>query len=238
MKKITCFSTHEFEQKNLTLIAQKLGLTIQFIKYKLDKHTASFAKESDAILCWANDDLSKETLEVLYHNGLKYISLRTAGFSNLDIKTAQDLKLKVSRVPSYSPQSIAEHTAALLLSLNRKIIKASNRVKDFNFSLEGLEGMQIFGKTVGIIGAGQIGKAFANIMLGFGCKVLIYDQKIDPELEKMQNITYTNLLDIFKNVDILSLHCPLNEQTKYIINKDSLNRMKKISLLLILEEVG
>jgi len=154
------------------------------------------------------------------------ISLRTAGYSHIDFEVAKEESFVVTRVPSYSPESIAEHAATLLMSINRKILKAHQRVRDFNFTLDGLEGFQVFGKTVGVIGAGSIGKSFINIMSGFGCKVLVFDKYIDPEIEGLKNVEYCDLNIVLKNSDIISLHCPLVKETHHILNKVAFELMK------------
>ncbi len=231
-KKIACFSSHDFETKYLELAASELGLEIKHIPYQLNEKTYIFAEDADAILCWANDTLDAKILNLLKKQGVKMISLRTAGYSHIDFECAKELGFCVTRVPSYSPESIAEHAVALLMSLNRKLIKAHQRIRDFNFTLDGLEGFQVFGKTVGVIGAGSIGKAFVNIMSGFGCKVLIYDKNIDPILAAKENVQYCELEQLLAKADILSLHCPLVKDTHHILNAKTLALMKKGSFII------
>jgi D-lactate dehydrogenase len=164
-------------------------------------------------------------LKQLAEKGVKIIALRCAGFNNVDLNAAKKYNLKVCRVPAYSPQAVAEHAMAMILTLNRKTHKAYNRVREQNFSLNGLLGFDLFGKTVGIIGTGNIGKAFAKIAIGFGCKVLAYDIVTSAEMEK-DGVRFVSLDEIFKSSDIISLHCPLNDQTKHIVNKESIVLMK------------
>ncbi|HTF81536.1 MAG TPA: 2-hydroxyacid dehydrogenase, partial [Cytophagales bacterium] len=178
------------------------------------------------VCVFVNDVLNASVIEDLAHNQVKTIALRCAGFNNVDLAAAKAHGLRVVRVPSYSPHAVAEHALALLLTLNRKTHKAYNRVREGNFSLQGLEGFDLFGKTIGVIGVGNIGRIFINIMKGFGCKILVYDIVQDPELLQ-QNVTYVPLERLFHESDVISLHCPLNAQTKYLINKDSLSLMKE-----------
>jgi D-lactate dehydrogenase len=152
--------------------------------------------------------------------------LRCAGFNNVDFEAAKKHNIRVCRVPAYSPQAVAEHAMAMILTLNRKTHKAYNRVRDQNFSLNGLLGFDLFGKTIGVIGTGNIGKSFARIAIGFGCKVLAFDVVLDPQLEQL-GVEYTDLNTLFKESDIISLHCPLNENTKHIIDVKTLSVMKK-----------
>lgn len=157
---------------------------------------------------------------------VKIIALRCAGFNNVDLDAAKKYGIHVCRVPAYSAEAVAEHAMAMILTLNRKTHKAYNRVREQNFSLNGLLGFDLHGKTIGIIGTGNIGKAFAKIAKGFGCKILAFDVVVDPEMEK-DGVIFTNLNSLFKEADIISLHCPLNEKTKHIINENSLSLMKE-----------
>ncbi|MBD66015.1 MAG: hydroxyacid dehydrogenase [Halobacteriovoraceae bacterium] len=231
--KIKCFSTHKFEQKYLTHWADELDLKVEYIETSLNKDTVELAQGFDCISCWASDTLDKNVLTKLKNFGVKLISLRSAGYSHIDLAHAQKIGLMVTRVPSYSPEAIAEHTVGLLLCLNRKYMKAFQRVKDFNFTLDGLEGLTLFGKTVGVIGTGKIGSAFARIMKGFGCKILLYDIHKDNELEKELKASYVNeLKDLLSQSDIVSLHCPLNESTRYVINSKTIDFLKPTAFLL------
>jgi D-lactate dehydrogenase len=170
-------------------------------------------------------------MQVLATKGVKIIALRCAGFNNVDVEAAKQHGIKVCRVPAYSPQAVAEHAVAMLLTLNRKTHKAYNRVREQNFALNGLLGFDVYGKTVGVIGTGNIGKAFCKIMLGFGCKVLAFDLFVDKELETM-GVEYKPLIELFEAADIVSLHCPLNEQTKHLINQQTIAMMKKGVMLI------
>tara|TARA_R110002072_G_scaffold534_6_gene4002 strand:+ start:175538 stop:176536 length:999 start_codon:yes stop_codon:yes gene_type:complete len=230
--KVKCFSTHSFEERYLTKWAQTYKLDIDFLSTSLNKDVVSLAKGYDCISCWPSDDLGKEVLESLHGFGVKMISLRSAGFSHLDLAKAKELGMTITRVPSYSPEAIAEHTLGLLMCLNRKYLKAFQRVRDFNFTLEGLEGVNIHGKTVGVVGTGQIGEAFARIMKGMGCTLLLNDKVENTELAKEIGAKYVDLDTLLSQSDIISLHCPLNESTRYLINSKNIDLIKPSAFLL------
>lgn len=202
-----------------------------FIEESLNENTVKIAHGSEIISCFVNDDLSAKVIERLAKSGLRLIALRCAGFNNVDLKAAEQNKILVVRVPEYSPHAVAEHAVALLLSLNRKIHKAYNRVREGNFSINGLTGFDINGSTVGVIGTGKIGKLFAGIMIGFGAKVLAFDPFPDLELKRM-GVDYLTLDEIWMKSDIISLHCPLTLDSHHIINADSLAKMKDGAFLI------
>lgn len=226
------YSTHDFELEYLKHWTEKLGLQAIFLDSALKSETVKLASDSICVSCWANDDLGTSTLNDLSQLGVKYISLRSAGFSHIDLDTAKQLGLSVARVPAYSPQAIAEHTLGLLMCLNRKLPRSFQRVKDFNFKLDGLEGITLYGKSVGIIGVGKIGEAFARIMRGMGCKLYLHDPQVNKSLASELDAEYVGLETLLQNSDVVSLHCPLNDHTKYIINEDSLKYLKKDAFLL------
>ena len=227
--KIAIFSTHKFE-KNFLNDANKIsGHELVYIDAVLNEQTVSLASGCDVVAAFVSDKLDRKNLEKLKSLGIKLIALRSAGFNHVDLKAASELGLPVVRVPEYSPYAVAEHAVCLILALNRKIHKAYNRIKEFNFTLDGLVGFDLHGKTVGVIGTGKIGSAFARIMMGFGCRVLTYDLKVNQSLQGVQN---TTLEDIYKNSDIISLHVPLTPKTHHIINKNSLDLMKENVLLI------
>jgi D-lactate dehydrogenase len=230
--KVKCFSSHAFEIKYLESWASFFKLKVSFTEIKLSLDSAVLAEGFDSVSCWASDDLSSPVLQKLKDSGVRFISLRSAGYSHLDLECAKDLGLTVTRVPSYSPESIAEHTLGLLMCLNRKFAKAFQRVRDFNFTLDGLEGVTLHGKTVGIVGFGKIGQAFARIMKGMGCNVLVFDPNQDENLAKDFGVDYTSLKELLTKSDIISLHCPLNKSTYHIINSDSINHIKPSAFLL------
>ncbi|HEX3078305.1 MAG TPA: 2-hydroxyacid dehydrogenase [Lachnospiraceae bacterium] len=193
----------------------------KYIEAKLNSDTAQLASGCKGVVAFVNDTLDKETIDVLYGLGVEVIAMRCAGYNNVDMQAAYE-KIHVLRVPSYSPYSVAEHAAALLLCLNRKIHKAYNRTRDFNFTLSNLTGFDLHGKTVGVIGTGQIGKIFINICKGFGMEVLAYD----PYPDTKADIHYVDLKELLNQSDIISLHCPLTDMTHHIINSDSIKEMK------------
>jgi D-lactate dehydrogenase len=224
--KIAFFNTksydkHAFEEEN-----KAFGQNITYFELGLTKETVSVLNGFDAVCVFVNDKLDAEMLSTMKTAGIKLIALRSAGFNNVDLVAADTLGIKVLRVPAYSPNSISEHAVGLILTLARKIHKAYNRVRENNFSLEGLTGFELRGKVVGVIGTGNIGAAFAKTMHnGFGCTVIAYDPFPDKELEKI-GVMYTSLQKIFSESDIISLHCPLTPATKHVINADSFALMK------------
>ncbi len=226
LMKAICFSVHDFEKVYLETWAKNLSLEIDFLTVGLTGETVDLARGYDAVICWANDNLSGASLKHLHKNGVKMVSLRSAGFSHLDFEVAKELGLVVGRVPSYSPEAIAEHTFGLLMCLNRHYPRAFQRIKDFNFTLEGLEGVTLKGKTVGVVGAGLIGAAFARIMKGVGCQILLHDPNEDQELARELGASYMGLEELLRQSDIVSLHCPLNYKTRYILNKETISLMK------------
>jgi D-lactate dehydrogenase len=233
VNKVTCFSVHDFERERLLKVGKAQGLSLNLLSHRLDEATAELVHGSRAVMTFASDQLSEPVLKILKDHGVEMISLRSAGFSHLDVKAAQQMGFTVARVPAYSPEAIAEHAVALMLCLNRKLIHASRRVRELNFKLDGLEGFTVFGKTVGVIGAGHIGLAFVRIMSGFGCKVLIYDPYLDPtKVESIANVEITDLKSLCQESDIISLHCPLNQETHYIISEKELGLMKPHVLLI------
>ncbi len=220
MEKIAFFDTKPYDK----LWFDKLNTeyNIKYLDYKLTPDSAAAAKGCKAVVAFVNDTISSETIDELCALGVKLIALRCAGYNNVDLKYAKD-KIDVVRVPVYSPYAVAEHTMALLLTLNRKIHKAFIRTRDFNFSLNGLTGFDLHGKTAGIIGTGQIGRIFIDICKGFGMSVIAYD----PYPIENSDINYVSLDKLFAESDIISLHCPLTTETRYIINEASLAKMKE-----------
>lgn len=222
MIKVAFFDTKPYDKENFLKEAEGKNLETTFFEAKLDPSTASLAKGFSAVCVFVNDNLSSEVINTLYENGVRLIALRCAGFNNVDTKAAFG-KIHVARVPAYSPYAVAEHAMALLLTSIRRIHKAYNRTRDFNFSLQGLQGFDLYGKTVGVIGTGKIGKVFINICRGFGMNVLAYDLYPD----KNSDINYVGLDELFEKSDIISLHCPLTRDTEYLINRETISQMKK-----------
>lgn len=229
--KIAVFSTHKFE-KNYLEKAFNSRYEVRYISTPLSVETASLAEGNQAVSIFVNDDASAQVLQILNKIGIKYLLLRSAGYNNVDLAYAKKLNLKVSRVPEYSPFAVAEHTVALMLALNRKLIRAHNRVMDQNFSLDGLVGFDMHGKTAGIIGAGKIGQIVARILNGFGCRILIYDKIENEELKNNYQAVYTDCLSLCQQSDIITLHAPLTPETKYLINKACISKMKKGVMLI------
>lgn len=223
--KIAFFDTKEYDRKVFDKYNEKYEYDITYFESKLNSETAMLAKGYDVACVFVNDNADKETLKILEDNGVKCLALRCAGFNNVDLENKG--KLRVVRVPQYSPYSVAEHAVALLLNINRKIYKSYQRTKKYNFSIDGLLGFDIHGKTVGVIGTGKIGKVFIEIMNGFGANVIAYDLFKDEEAEKRLGFKYVELDELYKESDIISLHCPLTKETEKIINKSSIEKMKQ-----------
>lgn len=227
--KIAVFSSKSYDKKTLNdenkalNLAQELSL--EFFESRLSEETAVLTNGFDAVSCFVNDKLDESVLLVLKENGIKAIALRCAGYNNVDLECAHAMGIHVYNVPDYSPDSVAEHALALIMALNRKTHRAHYRVKEGNFSLEGLMGFNVSSKTVGCIGTGRIGKAFVKIMRGFGCKVLCYDAYPSDEVSSW-GCEYLELDALYEQSDIISLHCPLTSDTKHLINASSLNKMK------------
>ncbi len=220
MKKIVMFDAKKYDQKSFEPYKDKYEFI--YFKDRLSSSTAILAKGADAVVCFVNDELNDEVLTTLNSFNIHGVFLRCAGYNNVDLLSAYKNKIHIARVPAYSPYAIAEHAFALILSLNRHINKAYIRSRDFNFNLEGLKGFDLYNKTIGVIGTGKIGRIFIDIAKGFGMKVLCYD----PYPIKDSNLTYTSLDEIYKQSDIISLHCPLSNDNYHMINEQSISKMK------------
>lgn len=229
--KIGFFDTHRFERKIFNEVNLRFNHEITYFEPKLTPETALLARGNSAICSFVNDRLQEQTLSVLKESNVKLIALRSAGFNHVDLKAAERYGLKVVRVPAYSPHAIAEHSVALILALNRKICRANSRVKELNFSLDGLVGFDLYGKTIGIIGTGKIGSVMATIMKGFGSRVVAYDPYPNEELKRV-GVIYVPLSDLYSQSDVISLHVPLTTETKHLINQHSLSQMKKGVLII------
>ena len=221
--KIAVYDSHRFEKAPFEEGNKRYGFELVFLEPRLTPETAVLAQGFPVVCCFTNDRLSAETLKVLKEKGVRLVALRSAGFNHVDLKEAARLSIKVVRVPAYSPHAVAEHAVCLILALNRKIHRAYSCVRELNFSLDGLVGFDLNGKTVGLIGTGRIGQVFARIMTGFGCQVLAHDVKPDAELSG----TYTSLDEIYRKSDIISLHVPLTPETRHLIDEKALARMKR-----------
>ncbi len=229
--KVAFFSTQAYDKVFFEKYNADFGYELDFFESQLNEHTVKLISTTDVVCVFVNDIVNHIVIQQLAEKKVKIIALRCAGFNNVDLEAAKKYNLKVCRVPAYSPEAVAEHAMAMILTLNRKTHKAYNRVREQNFSLNGLLGFDLHGKTVGVIGTGHIGKAFAKIVNGFGCKVLAFDLVPDAELEQL-GINYVSLETIFKESNIISLHCPLNEKTKYLINKETISLMKNNVMLI------
>ena len=220
--KLAFFDAKTYDVPGFDRYAAPAGIEIKYYEPNLNRDTVSLANGFDAVCVFVNDTVDAVVVEKLYEMGVKAIVLRCAGFNNVDIKACEG-KLRVFRVPAYSPHAVAEHAMALLLTINRRTHKAYIRTRDFNFSLQGLAGFDLYGKTVGIIGTGKIGRVFADICKGFGMTILAYDKF--PAADS--GLHYVDLPELFEKSDIISLHCPLTAETRHIINADSIAMMKK-----------
>jgi D-lactate dehydrogenase len=222
---VIVYSTHKFE-KEFLLHANADKHNLKFVDIRLDSNTAYLAQNVKAVSIFVNDDASAGVLEILKKAGVQFLILRSAGHNNVNVEIATQLGIKIARVPAYSPYAVAEHAIALMLALNRKLIRASNRVHELNFSLDGLTGFDMNGKTAGIIGTGQIGSVVAKILHGFGCNILAIDQIQNEELKSKYEVEYTDYDTIYNRSDIITLHVPLLPETRYLINQSSIAKMK------------
>ncbi|MDP6230236.1 MAG: 2-hydroxyacid dehydrogenase [Candidatus Marinimicrobia bacterium] len=223
--KVGFFSAKQYDINHFDRINKTFGLQIEYFDYRLCLRTARLANGFEAICAFVNDSLCEEVLTELSENGTKVIAMRCSGFNNVDLEVAKKLNLKVVNVPSYSPESVAEHTVALMLTLNRKVHKAYQRTRDANFSLKGLVGFNMQNRNVGIIGTGKIGLATIKILLGFGCHVFAHDPYPNHAVLDL-GVKYVPLEKIFAACDIISLHCPLTSENHHLLNKESFSRMK------------
>lgn len=229
--KIALFNSKPYDQHFFDLENNSFNHNIRYFETHLNASTASLAEGFEGVCAFVNDQIDRACLEVLAKIKTKIIALRCAGFNNVDLQAAQELGIHVVRVPEYSPHGVAEHALTLIQALNRKIYKAYNRVRESNFSLEGLLGFNLNSKTVGVIGSGKIGAVFCKIMLGFGCKVLAYDVKSNEDLIKL-GVDYVSLEKLYQESDIISLHCPLTPETHHLIDDSAINQMKEGVMLI------
>jgi len=225
--RIAFFDTKPYDRTWIEPLSEKYGYGIKFFEHKLNADTAVLADGYEVVCAFVNDTINSEVIDILDKGGVKLIALRCAGYNNVDFKAAYG-KINIVRVPAYSPFAVAEHAAALMLSLNRRIHRAYTRTRDNNFNINGLMGFDLNGKTAGIIGTGKIGRIFLGICKGFGMKTIAYD----PFPIENPDFEYVTLDSLFELSDIISLHCPLTPDTKHIVNEDSLAKMKSESLLI------
>ncbi|MEA5601944.1 2-hydroxyacid dehydrogenase [Nostoc sp. UHCC 0252] len=223
--KVAVFSTKVYDRKFLSGANSSTQHELVFFEPRLNRDTAILAAGFPAVCVFVHDQVDAPTLELLASRGTRLVVLRCAGFNNVDLQAAADLGITVVRVPAYSPYGVAEHAVGLILSLNRKIHRAYNRVREGNFSLDGLLGFNLHNRTVGIVGTGKIGLILGQIMKGFGCNLLAYDVYRNPELEALGG-KYVELPELFANSDIISLHCPLTPETHHLINHEAIEQIK------------
>ena len=227
------FDTKPYDRQALQQASAQHGIKWHFLEFRLMQDTADAANGARAVCVFVNDQLDGPCLKVLARQGVELVALRCAGFNNVDLDAARELKLSVTRVPVYSPHAVAEHAVALLLTLNRKIHRAFNRVRELNFSLNGLVGFDLHGKTAGVVGTGKIGQVTAQILRGFGMRVLAYDVFPDHEWAKQTGVEYADAVPVLlQNSDVITLHTPLTPETKYTIRAETIELMRPGSILI------
>src|SRR5690606_2379642 len=231
MMNVLFFSSKNYDQQFFSQTNAHYNFNLSFLEDPLNKNTAVLAKGYEVVCVFVNDVVDNGVLQEWSDHGVRLIALRSAGYNHVDLQAAQALGIKIVRVPAYSPYSVAEHTLALILTLNRKTHRAFNRVREGNFALHGLMGFDLHSKTVGLIGLGKIGLVTAKILKGFGCKVLGYDVQRTTEMDAL-GIELTDLERLYRDSDIISLHCPLTPETYHIINAASIAKMKKGVMLI------
>ncbi len=229
--KVAVFSTKSYDRAFLQEANARHNHQLEFFQARLDAQTAPLAAGYPGVCVFVNDLLDRPALEQLAQGGTRLVALRCAGFNNVDLPAAEELGVVVVRVPAYSPHAVAEHTVGLILSLNRKIHRAYQRVRDGNFSLQGLMGFDLVGKTAGVVGTGKIGAVVARILHGFGCRLLGFDPHPNPECRKL-GLEYVPLEELLARSDIITLHCPLTPQTYHLINRDALQLLKPGAMLI------
>ncbi|WP_026097569.1 2-hydroxyacid dehydrogenase [Baaleninema simplex] len=232
--KVAVFSTEPYDRKflNAANASARGDRELVYFDARLEPKTASLAVDFPVVCVFVNDDVGTETLKLLAEGGTRLVALRSTGYNNVDVQAAVDLGIQVVRVTDYSPYAVAEHVVGLIQSLNRKIHRAYNRVRDDNFSLNGLLGFDLHGRTVGIVGTGRIGRIFARIMEGFGCRLLGYDPYPHPEFEALDDARYVEFPELLSNSDIISLHCPLTPENYHLIDSQAIAQFKPGMMLI------
>jgi len=221
------YDSKEWVREAFDLKNKDFNYCITYFPDRLSLETAYMAANYSVVCCFVNDDLNAEIIRVLSRLGIKLIALRCAGYDRVNLEMAATLGIPVVRVPAYSPYAVAEHAVALMLTLNRKIHRSFNRTREGNFSLDSLIGFDMHGKTIGVIGTGKIGQILVNILLGFGCNILCYDLYPNKELSGTKNVKYVELDELYAASDAISIHAPLTDKTKHMINHDAVSKMKK-----------
>lgn len=223
--KAVFYDIKDYDKEFFRKYGKDYDIEMKFLKEKLNEETVDLTKGYDVVCAFTNDDINENVVNGMADNGIKLLAMRCAGFNNVDLKSINN-RFKVARVPAYSPYAIAEYTVGMILSLNRKIHKAYVRTREGNFSISGLIGFDLYGKTVGIIGAGKIAQILIKILKGFGTKVIAYDPYPNAKVAEELGFEFVDLDTLYANSDIISLNCPLTKETKYMINRDSMNKMK------------
>ncbi|WP_392560792.1 2-hydroxyacid dehydrogenase [Orbus mooreae] len=223
--RVAVFSSKHYDREHLEIANKRFNFDIEYYEYKLNSTTAITAKGFDAVCLFVNDVADKKTLEVLASLGIKILALRCAGFDNVDLDVAHKLGISVVRVPAYSPEAVAEHAVALMMTLNRRTHKAYQRTRDANFSLDGLTGFNMHGRVAGVIGTGKIGQAVIRILKGFGMSILAYDPYPSKVAEEL-GATYVDLNELYSKSDVITLHCPMTPENYHLLNAQSFSQMK------------
>ncbi len=228
---VAVYDTKSYDRESLTRVAGADAIDWRFLEFRLGSETAHASHGAQAVCVFVNDEAGRDVLQELVGLGVRLLALRCTGFNKVDLAAAKELGLSVTRVPNYSPHSVAEHTVALILALNRKLHRAFGRVRDLNFSLAGLEGFDLHGKTAGIIGTGRIGSLVAEILKGFGMRVLCYDACPAPEWAARHAVAYTDPHTLVRESEVVTLHVPLTPETKYLVRRETLELMKPGAML-------
>ena len=223
--KLAVYSTKQYDRKYLEQVNHNYGFELEFFDFLLSERTAKNAVGCDGICIFVNDEAGRVVLEELAEMGIKFIALRCAGFNNVDLDAAKELGIKVVRVPAYSPEAVAEHTVGMMMTLNRRIHRAYQRTRDANFSLEGLIGFNMHGRTAGVMGTGKIGLATLRILKGFGMRLLAFDPYPNPQVLEL-GVEYVDLKTLFKEADVISLHCPMTPENHHLLNMSAFEQMK------------
>lgn len=229
--RVAFFSTKPYDRRYFNDCNEQFGFDLTFFEPRLTPETVALAAGFEAVCVFVNDRVDADMLRKLSAEGVQTVALRCAGFNNVDLKTAEELGIRVVRVPAYSPYAVAEHTVGLMLSLNRRIHRAYNRVREANFALDGLLGFDFHGKTIGVVGTGRTGSLVARIMLGFGCTLLGSDQYENPDCLAW-GLQYVPIDELFRRSDVITLHCPLTPETHYLINQETISGMKRGVMLI------
>nr|WP_294845532.1 MULTISPECIES: 2-hydroxyacid dehydrogenase [unclassified Gilliamella] len=223
--RVAVFSSKHYDKEYLEIANKKFKFDLEFYEHKLSHKTAVTAQDYDAVCVFVNDEVNKQVLQKLAHYGVKILALRCAGFDNVDLAEAKKLGITVVRVPAYSPEAVAEHAVALMMTLNRRTHKAYQRTRDANFSLDGLTGFNMHNRTAGVIGTGKIGLAVIRILKGFGMHILAHDPYPNDAAVQL-GAKYVELDELYANSDVITLHCPMSPENYHLLNKESFNKMK------------